>query len=138
MSYLFASKIAARFHFAALLTTPLFLVWMAGMLESARTGPPADWLRVAEFVLLAWAIYALSAPFIIEAIHRRGAIKSTPRLTPEQLILLMGVAAASSVTFFAFFLIAFGGATARHVYVSAPISISAGLFWCWRYRQVLR
>ena len=138
MSYIFASKNAARFHIGVLLATPLFLALVAGIFESARTGPPASWLRLAEYVLIGWTLYALAAPFAIEAIHRRGAIRATPRLTPDQLILLMGVVASASVTMFAFLLIALGGSRASYVHVSAPVMVCVALFWCWRYRQVLR
>ena len=138
MSYIFASRNAMRLYFGVLLATPPFLAVFASVFESARTGPPAPWLRIAEYVFLGWAIYALGAPFVMEAAHRRGAIKSTPNLTPEQLILLIGVAASTSVTGLAFLLIAFGGGTASRVYLSAPIAIGAALFWCWRYRQVFR
>ena len=127
-----------RFHFGVLLATPPFLAAIVGMVEAARAGPPAPWLHIAEYVFLGWALYALAAPFIIEAVHRRGGIKATPKMTPEQLILLMGVATSSSVTGAAFLLTAFGGGSASRVYISAPIAIGAALFWCWRYRQVLR
>ena len=138
MSYLFASRNSTRIYFGVLFATPLFLALVSGIFESARIGPPARWLRVCELAFLGWVVYVIATPFIMEAIHRRGGIKRTPKLAPEQLILLLGVAPASSITMLAFLLMLFGGATANWVYVSAPISIGAALYWSWRYREVLR
>ena len=127
----------SRIQIGVMITTTLLVTLAAGAFESTQTTPPARWLPLAECLFLGVAIYALGAPFALEAIHRRGALKTMPPFTPEQLILLLAVMVPVGVSIFAFLLVALGGATAGLVYISTPIMISSILFWCWRYRRVL-